>query len=240
LITIIVRLECIYPRFESKPKYKVTDDQRDYLGKIYNHSINSINNNINNNINNSTNDDNDDDDNDDDNDDGDDDDHFYYDDDDNEYVTDYEDDAYVIAEDDSDDDNDDDNDDDEDHDNNNNNDDVVDDDDNNNNDIITDTQYVDFLLSLIDQQIETNSYDCILISVLSVYAINNDLEFASPSQTTQCYAALLAIYRVCILYDAVFKDTSSTEEIIRRARRKVKKLMMHPTGTSCPRPISWI
>jgi DEAD/DEAH box helicase len=101
-----------------------------------------------------------------------------------------------------------------------------------------DARVTKLLFSLFCQPIETDTYDCVLISALAVCALQADGGFAPPKHYTPVYAAVVKAVRWLILADSKAEaaaDVTRTKHFYDLVETKMNSFMTSPKY-----PMDWI
>ncbi|KAK4158624.1 hypothetical protein QBC43DRAFT_305290, partial [Cladorrhinum sp. PSN259] len=102
---------------------------------------------------------------------------------------------------------------------------------------------LDFLITLLDQQLPHSSYDSVLLSALAVMGIRQDGGWLRPEEYTSIYSAIIKIARMLVVWQSQLEaeDTGPAEaSVFALVRKKVSRFMTVVHEAGLPTPIDWI
>ncbi|KAK4158655.1 hypothetical protein QBC43DRAFT_249019, partial [Cladorrhinum sp. PSN259] len=102
---------------------------------------------------------------------------------------------------------------------------------------------LDFLVTLLDQQLPHSSYDSVLLSALAVIGIRQDGSWLRPEEYTTIYSAIIKIARMLVVLQSQLEaeDTRPAEaSVFALVRKKVSRFMTVVHEAGLPTPIDWI
>lgn len=100
--------------------------------------------------------------------------------------------------------------------------------------------YIEMLLSLVDQTYIASPFECLLISSISFMSLQHDLKYKTAENSTVTFAALLAVYKVIIIYKS-FTEHSDQQQMIGLCKELTATYLSCPENVKKnPSAMSWV
>ncbi|KAK4158610.1 hypothetical protein QBC43DRAFT_348513 [Cladorrhinum sp. PSN259] len=102
---------------------------------------------------------------------------------------------------------------------------------------------LDFLVTLLDQQLPHSSYDSVLLSALAVMGIRQDGGWLRPEEYTSIYSAIIKIARMLVVWQSQLEaeDIGPVKTgVFVLVREKVTRFMTLVHEAGLPTPMDWI